>query len=52
MWSWIDLDGRGYAGDQANAVAQLIDPDGHRHAPDEPYLGENGIDGGRPCGSG
>ena len=44
MWSRIDLDGRGHAGNETNAMGDLIDFDADRHALSEPYPREDRVD--------
>jgi hypothetical protein len=46
--SRIDLDRGGHAGDQANAVRYLIDPDAHGHALSKAHPSENRVDSGKP----
>lgn len=40
----LDLDGRGHAGDQPNAIGNRIDPNADRHALSEADPSEYGVD--------
>src|SRR5262245_10521446 len=46
--SGLYLDRSGYAGDETNAIGNLLDPDAHRHALGQPHPGEDRVDGGQP----
>jgi hypothetical protein len=44
----VDLNRRGQASDQANAIGDLLDPDVHRHALSQTHPGEDRIHRGKP----